>query len=86
MKPTTPVLPSHPEFPEMTLAKDQPEYEPLPVCVIRYGNGDISTISRWRFTWRERLRVLFTGTMWLEQLTFGSRLQPQLPHTREPLT
>lgn len=27
----------------------------------------------------ERLKVLFTGKIWLGQMTFGSALQPQLP-------
>ena len=57
------------------LAKDQPEYQPLPVC--RVGDDDGTMVSCWRLTWGERLRVLFGGRLWLSQLTFGQPLQPQ---------
>ena len=68
-------------FPEQTavLAKDQDEYEQLPVFA-----SDEEMISCWRFTWWERLRVLFGGKMWLRQMTFGHRLQPQLPQIEHP--
>ena len=35
------------------------------------------TVSLWRLTWRERVRVLFTGRVWVRQLNFGQPLQPQ---------
>ena len=64
------------EFPEQTCvyAKDQPEYEPLPVHKTHEG----IVTSCWKFTWRERLRVLWTGKVWCSTLTFNSPLQPQL--------
>jgi len=63
-------------FPEITttLALDQPEYRPLPVCV--YGDR---TISCWKLTLLERLKLLFTGRLWLLVLNFRQPLQPQLP-------
>jgi len=69
------------EFPEHTivLAKDQPEYQPLPV----FNDGQ-QMISCWKLTLRERLTLLFTGKLWLRQLTFGGPLQPQLPQTEYP--
>lgn len=69
------------EFPEHTvvLAKNQPEYQPLPV----YIGGD-EMISCWRLTWWERAKVLITGKLWLRQMTFGDRLQPQLPQVEYP--
>ncbi len=63
-------------FPEMTgtLAEDQPEYLPLPVCV--YGER---TISCWHLSLWERVKLLFTGRLWLLVLNFRQPLQPQLP-------
>jgi hypothetical protein len=63
----------------VTLAKDQPQYRPLP-CF----QNDRETISRWKFTWLERLRVLFSGRMWLRQYNLGDPLQPQLPTLKYP--
>lgn len=84
MEAYSPVLPSSPQFPETILAKDQPEYIPLPVARIRYSDGVQSMISCYRLTWLERLRVLFGGKIWWEQLTFGDPLQPQKMHLQEP--
>lgn len=68
-------------FPEQSTvwAKDQPPYLPLPA----YTN-ERETISLWALTWRERLRVLFTGRLWLRQLNFGQPLQPLKPSTTSP--
>ena len=70
------------EFPEQntTFAKDQPEYLPLPA----FTDGT-HVVSCWRLTWRERLRLLFGGRLWLMQMTFGGPLQPQLPSIDSPL-
>ena len=83
MTPASPVLPSQPAMAayEITFAEDQPEYLPLPA--IRTVDGQV--ITRWRFSWRERLRVLVTGQMFLRQLTFNAPLQPQAPSVEEPL-
>lgn len=64
------------EFPEhnMVIAKDQPEYQPLPAFV-----NETETISCWRLTFWERLKLLVTGQLWLRQMNFGRPLQPQLP-------
>jgi hypothetical protein len=62
------------EFPEQNVVwgKDQPPYKPLPAYTDEMG-----TVSLWELTWRERLRVLFTGKVWLQQMHFGGPLQPQ---------
>ena len=71
-------------FPEQTavLARNQPEYLPLPV----HRAADGTVVSCWRLTLRERLRLLFGGRLWLLQLTFGEPLQPQCPQTEYPFT
>jgi hypothetical protein len=56
------------------LAKDQKEYQPLPVAI----EGNCCT-SCWELS-DEELRVLAkTKRLWLHQFNFGQPLQPQLP-------
>ena len=66
-----------------TLAENQPEYLPLPVY---YNNTEPEgrMISCWQLTWRERVKLLFTGKLWFTQLTFHQQLQPQLPAVDSP--
>ena len=70
------------EFPQQThvLAKNQPQYLPLPV----YIESDGTVVSCWKLTMRERIRLLFTGRLWLQQMTFNEPLQPQRPQARNP--
>ncbi|MFO0806023.1 MAG: hypothetical protein U0791_23200 [Gemmataceae bacterium] len=72
------------EFPEqnLVLAKDQPEYLPLPV----YRAPDGLVVSCYRLTWRERLKLLVTGRLWFLQLTFNRPLQPQQPTVDYPFS
>jgi len=69
------------EFPEQTVvwAKNQPPYLPLPAYT-----DDTQTISCWRLTWRERCVLLWRGRIWLRQLNFRERLQPQSPSIESP--
>lgn len=85
MEACSPVLPSSPAIRETVLAKDQPEYIALPVAHVEYTDGTRSMISRYRLTWPERLKILFSGNVWWEQLTFGQPLQPQKLYLAEPL-
>ena len=66
------------EFPEQTvvIAKDQPEYLPLPAHQFKDGQGRIAFC--WKLSWRERLKVCFRGIIWHEVLTFYRPLQPQM--------
>jgi hypothetical protein len=66
------------EFPEQTvvIAKDQPEYRPLPVHVRHDRNGEI--ICCWKLTIPARLKLLWTGTLWHSVWTFRQPLQPLL--------
>ena len=69
------------EFPEHTMvwAKDQLPYIQLPAYT-----DERETISLWRLTWRERIKMLFTGRLWLRQRNFGAPLQPQRPSVDSP--
>jgi hypothetical protein len=64
----------------VTFAKDQPEYLPLPAHLT--GAGEV--ITCWELTWLERIKLLFSGKIWLRVLTFGKPLQPQLPEIENP--
>lgn len=59
------------KFKEHTVvyAENQPEYQPLP-CIRLKENGQVT--SCWRLSWRERLRVLFTGRIWCSELMFNN--------------
>ena len=74
MKPIT--FPEH----NCVYAKDQPEYLPLPA----HQTEDGMVITCWALTWRERLRILLTGRIWLSVLTFNKLLQPQNPSADRP--
>lgn len=59
-----------------TFAKDQAPYLPLPAYRNKQDErGEV--ISCWHLTWRERLRLLFTGRIFWSQWTFNNPLQPQ---------
>jgi hypothetical protein len=70
------------EFPQQNVvfAKDQPEYLPLPA--FKTHDGEVT--SCWGMTWRERLRVLLTGRIYISNLTFNHPLQPQIVTTVPP--
>lgn len=75
MKPASPVA-YDPEtrwgISEITYAKDQPGYIPLPA--LRFDDGLV--VTRWDLTWKERLILLFGGSVFLGLLTFNKPLQP----------
>lgn len=64
------------------LAKDQPDYLPLPVFQDNGQGG--RTISCWKLSLKERFILLFTGRLWLCVLNFHRPLQPQLPTVINP--
>lgn len=54
--------------------KGQPQY--IPLHAQKAGNV---TITCYKLSFKERLKVLFTGVIWLGQMNFDKPLQPQLP-------
>jgi hypothetical protein len=86
MKPVWPVITSTAMLDErlrnVEYAKDQMEYLTLPAIKSSGVNGRVTT--RWRLTWSERLRIIFSGNLWIQMLTFHERLQPIRPTTEEP--
>lgn len=59
----------------------QKEYLPLPARLEAGPEGIV--ITKWRLSFIERIRVLFTGTIWLSQMSFRKPLQPQYPTTKK---
>lgn len=67
------------EFPEQTvvMAKDQPDYCPMPAHMVR-GEAQGTVTCCWKLSWRERFKVFFGGVIWHQIMTFQKPLQPQL--------
>lgn len=75
MKPT--------KFPEanVTYAENQPEYLPLPAFKNDSPQGEV--ISCWRLSFMERMRILFTGKLWVSLMTFNKPLTPSFFTTKK---
>ena len=81
MKPVTPVIPGR-TLPITEFAKYQQEYISLPSYRAPGDEGLVT--SRWKLSWRERIRVLLTGNLWLQVMTFRHPLQPVKLSTTPP--
>ena len=64
------------EFKDQTtvFAENQPEYGNLPALKIDSSQGEV--ISCWKMTLTERIKVLFTGKVWLNLMSFNKPLTP----------
>jgi len=60
----------------VTFAENQPEYISLPALKIESKEGHV--ITCWKLSFKERLKILFIGKMWLKLLTFNKPLTPSL--------
>ncbi|WP_372934960.1 hypothetical protein [Mariniphaga sediminis] len=65
------------KFPEVNvmLAKDQPEYETLPVHV-DITDKTVPATMCFELSEEEKNQVAETGQLWFTQLTFGGHFQP----------
>lgn len=75
MKPIT--FPEH----NVIYAKDQPEYIPLPVFKSDTPQGEC--VSCWSLSFRERIKILFTGKIWVSLMTFNKPLTPSFFTTKK---
>lgn len=73
-----------PESELVIFAKDQPEYLQLPAWR-SFDREDGMIVSRFKLTFKERLQILFSGSLWLSVLTFNTTLQPIKIETTCPL-
>jgi hypothetical protein len=69
----SPVIPGSEEF-EVVYAKDQPEYNALPVL-----RTDKTLVSRWKFSEEEREMIANGADLFICVMHFGQPLQPILP-------
>lgn len=72
MQPISPVLGAEFIANEIVYAKDQPEYNPLPV--LRNEGGVV--LSRWKLTDSEREAIMGGADIFLSIWTFNQPLQP----------
>ena len=63
----------------ITFAKEQPQYQPLPALKLNTPEGHV--ITCWKLSFKERIKVLFFGVVWMNILTFNKALQPSLLST-----
>lgn len=68
----TPIDPDIALLEAVVYAKDQPQYNPLPVR--KSADGEV--VSCWKPNWRARLAILFGGNFNLTMVTFNLPLQP----------
>ena len=64
----------------ITYAEHQPPYLPLPAH--RSRDGEVTAC--WGLSFRERLKVLITGRIFLQTLTFNRPLQPLRMFSKKP--
>jgi hypothetical protein len=66
-------------FAEQTVvyATNQPQYRPLPAWRPR-SDPQGKIVCCWKLSLRDRLKVLCTGRLWHQILTFNQPLQPQM--------
>lgn len=58
----------------VVFAENQPEYMPLPALKLFDPQGTVVTC--WKLSFTERIKLLFTGRVWLSLLTFNQPLTP----------
>lgn len=62
-------------------AENQPEYLPLPAFKNNSPQGEV--ISCWQLSWKERLRILWTGKLWVSLLSFNNPPTPSFFTTKK---
>jgi len=65
----------------VTYAANQPEYIPLPA----HKDVEGCVTSCWSLSFIERIKVLFTGKIFLQCLTFNQPLQPLIMSVSNPV-
>ena len=62
--------------PEITIAEEQAEYQPITVAPYRFTDGSSGLLSRWRLSDDERAAIAAGEDLYLFLLTFGTPMQP----------
>jgi hypothetical protein len=58
----------------VVFAEDQPEYGSLPSLKLDTPQGEV--ISCWKLSFKERIKVLFLGRVWMSLMSFNKPLTP----------
>ena len=64
-------------------AENQSEYTSLPALILYPEDGSRPIVSCWKLSLKERLRVLFTGRVWVSLLSFNNPLTPSFLSTKK---
>lgn len=67
----------------LTLAKDQPEYIPLPIAKLD-TRTEVPLVSRWRLSDEERAVIAAGGDIYLTLMSFGRPHMPVMLSTAVP--
>lgn len=69
-------------FPETNVmyGRDQSEYLPLPA----FTDFDKLVVHCWYLSFWERVKLLFTGRLWITVFTFNEKPQPIKPQVNSP--
>lgn len=62
-------------------AKGQDEYLTLPA--LRIGDENDTIITCYKLSFKERLRVLFKGVIWMSEMNFNRALTPRYFSTKQ---
>ncbi len=60
----------------ITFAENQPEYLPLPALKLDTLQGEV--ITCWQLSFKERIKVLFLGKVWMCLVSFNRPLTPSM--------
>ena len=61
-------------------AENQEQYQTLPA--LRIGDEKDTIITCWGLSIKERLRLLFTGRIWMSEMNFHGNLTPRFFSTK----
>lgn len=62
------------KYQNIVFAENQPEYQSLPALKLDTPQGEV--ISCWKLSFKERIKILFTGRMWVSLMSFNKPLTP----------
>jgi hypothetical protein len=63
------------------IAKEQPQYLQLPA----YKSDDGIVTTCWKLSFSERIKILISGNIWIELMTFNHPIQPQRLSINNPI-
>ena len=58
----------------------------MPQRALQIRDPDGTVTTRWKLSFSERFQILFSGTIWLQVLTFNRRFKPVKLMTQEPVS